>query len=57
MNIIFSNLATLIFGRQDITTVDIELLAPPVQRYLRKNEQDYETVELQKQTIVVESSD
>lgn len=57
MNIIFSNLATLIFGRQDITTVDIELLAPPVQRYLRKNKQDYETVELQKQTIVVESSD
>lgn len=57
MNIIFSNLATLIFGSQDITTVDIELLAPPVQRYLRKNKQDYETVELQKQTIVVESSD
>lgn len=57
MNIIFSNLATLIFGRQDITTVDIELLAPPVQRYLRKNKRDYETVELQKQTIVVESSD
>lgn len=57
MNIIFSNLATSIYGSQDITTVDIELLAPPVQRYLRKNKRDYETVELQKQTIVVESSD
>lgn len=55
MNIIFSNLATFIFGSQDITTVDLELLASPVQRYLRKKKRDYQTVELQKRTIVIES--
>ncbi|XP_070142746.1 sodium-coupled monocarboxylate transporter 1 isoform X5 [Drosophila kikkawai] len=47
LTIILSNLATLVFGRQDIRNVDENLLAPFVQRYLRKN-QYYETVELKK---------
>ncbi|XP_068156265.1 sodium-coupled monocarboxylate transporter 1-like isoform X2 [Drosophila tropicalis] len=56
--IVFSNLATLIFGRQDVTAVDEELLAPIVQRYLRRNKY-YDSIELKKQPkpLVVESSD
>jgi len=45
LNILFSNLATFIFGRQDVHTVDVQLLAPVLQRYMRKNK-DYEAVKL-----------
>ncbi|XP_022209741.2 sodium-coupled monocarboxylate transporter 1 isoform X3 [Drosophila obscura] len=47
LTIIISNLATCIFGRQNIKDVDEQLLASFVQRYLRKNNY-YESVELKK---------
>ncbi|KAH8293445.1 hypothetical protein KR054_000584, partial [Drosophila jambulina] len=47
LTIIISNLATFVYGRQDVRDVDENLLAPFVQRYLRRN-QYYETVELRK---------
>ncbi|XP_026848255.1 sodium-coupled monocarboxylate transporter 1 isoform X4 [Drosophila persimilis] len=49
LTIIIANLATFVFGRQDVKDVDEELLAPFVQRYLRKNKY-YEGVELKKRT-------
>ncbi|XP_023176121.2 sodium-coupled monocarboxylate transporter 1 isoform X2 [Drosophila hydei] len=57
LNIIISNLATfLFFGRQDVTCVDAQLLAPFVQRYMLKRRQ-YETVQLKSRATIVESSD
>ncbi|XP_017079738.2 sodium-coupled monocarboxylate transporter 1 isoform X3 [Drosophila eugracilis] len=58
LTIIGSNLATLVFGRQDVKDVDENLLAPFVQRYMRKNKY-YETVELKKVDVskLDESSD
>ncbi|XP_064554485.1 sodium-coupled monocarboxylate transporter 2-like isoform X3 [Drosophila montana] len=45
LNIVLSNLATFIFGRQDVNSVDPQLLAPFVQRLMLKNSR-YQTVEL-----------
>uniref|UniRef100_A0A6P4FDB0 Sodium-coupled monocarboxylate transporter 1 isoform X4 n=1 Tax=Drosophila rhopaloa TaxID=1041015 RepID=A0A6P4FDB0_DRORH len=58
LTIIISNLATFVFGRQDIKDVDENLLSPILQRYLRKKNY-YETVELKKANDlkVNESSD
>ncbi|XP_032576938.1 sodium-coupled monocarboxylate transporter 1 isoform X4 [Drosophila sechellia] len=58
LTIITSNLATFVYGRQDIKNVDENLLAPVVQRYLRKNNY-YESVELKKVEVpkLSESSD
>jgi len=58
LTIITSNLATFVYGRQDIKNVDENLLAPVVQRYLRKNNY-YQTVELKKVEVpkLSESSD
>ncbi|KAH8382225.1 hypothetical protein KR009_002458, partial [Drosophila setifemur] len=47
LTIVIANLATLVFGRQDIKDVDENLLAPVLQRFLRKKNY-YETVELKK---------
>ncbi|KAH8404261.1 hypothetical protein KR215_002695 [Drosophila sulfurigaster] len=51
LNIIFSNLATFIFGRQDVNSVDIELLAPFLQRRLRKNK-EYDAVPMKQRPLV-----
>ncbi|KAH8294607.1 hypothetical protein KR018_000247 [Drosophila ironensis] len=58
LTIITANLATLVFGRQDVRDVDENLLAPILQNYLRKNNY-YETVELKRADAskVSESSD
>ncbi|KAM8705533.1 hypothetical protein ACLKA7_009914 [Drosophila subpalustris] len=53
LNILFSNLATFIFGRQNVDTVDVQLLAPVLQRYLLKNK-DYEAVKLKQQFTVAD---
>jgi len=45
LNILLSNLATLIFGRQDVNAVDVKLLAPVLQRYMSKKK-EYEAVKL-----------
>ncbi|XP_043064899.1 sodium-coupled monocarboxylate transporter 2 isoform X5 [Drosophila ficusphila] len=55
LTITFSNLLTFVFGRQDIKDVDENLLAPPVQRYLRKNNY-YETVELKNEVLKLNES-
>ncbi|XP_017101988.3 sodium-coupled monocarboxylate transporter 2 [Drosophila bipectinata] len=59
LTIVFSNLATLVYGRQDIRDVDENLLAPFVQRYFRKKNYYYETVELKTANVmkVSETSD
>nr|XP_036675382.1 sodium-coupled monocarboxylate transporter 1 isoform X3 [Drosophila suzukii] len=58
LTITLSNLATFVFGRQDVKDVDESLLSPFVLRYLRKNNY-YETVELKKVDVLKlnESSD
>lgn len=59
LTIVFANLATFVFGRQDVKDVDENLLAPFVQRYLRKKKNYYETVELKTADVlkIHESSD
>ncbi|KAH8313511.1 hypothetical protein KR067_007409 [Drosophila pandora] len=59
LTIVFSNLATFVFGRQDIKDVDENLLAPFVQRYFRKKNNYYETVELKTAEVlkIPETSD
>ncbi|XP_030373604.1 sodium-coupled monocarboxylate transporter 2-like [Scaptodrosophila lebanonensis] len=48
--IILSNMATLVFGRQNVAEVDENLLAPFVQRYIKRHRlQEYEIVGLKKQ--------
>ncbi|KRF83045.1 sodium-coupled monocarboxylate transporter 1 isoform X3 [Drosophila virilis] len=56
LNIVLSNLATFIFGRQDMNSVDTQLLAPFVQRLILKNSY-YETVELKKRSVIGERLD
>lgn len=45
LNILLSNLATFVFGRQDVNAVDVKLLAPVLQRYMSKK-REYEAVKL-----------